>query len=163
MAGHRANPASSGARGRKSGDARNVVADGGAADGFFVVEGLAAERRVDHQIDFPCLDEVDDVGAALVHFENRFDLDACCVKAAAVPRVAKIFNPAATRSFATVADVPLVAIVYANENDALLRQALPGCKLRFGKRQAEGVTRCPSLRRSSASPGRESCRRREIC
>ena len=58
------------------GDARNVVANGGAANGFFVVEGFAAERSVDDQIDFAGLDEIDDVGAAFVYFEDAFGFDA---------------------------------------------------------------------------------------
>ena len=50
VAGHGANAARGSAGGGKRGDAGNVVADGGAANGFFVVERFAAERRIDEQI-----------------------------------------------------------------------------------------------------------------
>ncbi len=76
MAGHGANAERGGARRGQRGNARNVVANGGAADGFFVVEGFAAERRVDEQIDLAGFDEVDDIRAPFVYFVDRFDFDA---------------------------------------------------------------------------------------
>ena len=47
VAGHGADAAGGGAGSGKRGDAGNVVTNGGAADRFFVVEGFAAERRID--------------------------------------------------------------------------------------------------------------------
>ena len=67
-----ANAAGGGVGGRKCRDAGNIVANRSAANGFFVVEGLAAQRRVDDQVDLAGFNEVDDVGAAFVYFENGF-------------------------------------------------------------------------------------------
>ena len=46
-----ANAARGGLRGGKRGDAGHSVTHGGAADGFLVVKGFAAQRRIDDQID----------------------------------------------------------------------------------------------------------------
>src|SRR5690242_17640722 len=67
------------ARGQRR-DARNVVANRGAANGFFIVEGFAAQRRIDDQIDLAGLDEVNDIGPAFVYFEDAFGFDACSVQ-----------------------------------------------------------------------------------
>src|SRR5438094_8396528 len=58
---HGANSARSGVGSGKRGDAGNVVANGGPANGLFVVERFAAERRVDDQIDFSRFHQVDDI------------------------------------------------------------------------------------------------------
>ncbi len=73
---HRSNSFCGGGGGGERGDAGNVVADCGAADGFFVVEGFAAERRVDDEIYFGGFDEVDDVRPAFIYFEDGFDFDS---------------------------------------------------------------------------------------
>src|SRR4029077_12881545 len=73
---HRANSLCSGGGGRKSGDARYVVADGCTTNRFFVVEGFAAQRRVNHQIHFGGLDQVDDIRPTLIDFEDGFDFNS---------------------------------------------------------------------------------------
>ena len=69
-------------------DTRNVVAYRCTANGFFVIEGFASERSVDHQVYFAGLNEIDDVGAALVYFEDAFGFDARALQSGSVPRVA---------------------------------------------------------------------------
>src|SRR5271169_63305 len=66
----RANAAGGSVSRRKRRDARNVIANRRAANGFLVVKRFAAERRVDDQIDLAGLDEVNDVGAAFIHLED---------------------------------------------------------------------------------------------
>ena len=83
VAGHGANAERRGVRRGKRGNARNVVANRSAADGFFVVKRFAAERRVDQQIDLAGLDQVDDIRAPFVYFVNRFASDS---RAARAPR-----------------------------------------------------------------------------
>src|ERR1700684_4533460 len=58
-------------------DAWDVVANGRAANRLFVVERFAAQGRVDHQIDLAGFDQVNDIRAAFVYFENRFRWNAC--------------------------------------------------------------------------------------
>ena len=60
----------------KGGDAGNVMGDCGAADGFLVEEGVAAERGVDDEVDLSALDIVHDVGPAFVDLVNGLDVNA---------------------------------------------------------------------------------------
>src|SRR3989442_2917630 len=62
--------------GRERGDAGDVVADGGAADRFLIVERLAAERRIDDDVHLTGFDQVHDIRAAFVDLVNRFGLNA---------------------------------------------------------------------------------------
>ena len=75
MIDHGADAARRGLRGSKRGDAGDLIAHGGAADGFLVVKRLAAKRRIDDEIDLAALDVVDDVGPPFIHFINGFDFD----------------------------------------------------------------------------------------
>src|ERR1700756_1067990 len=72
-------------RGGKRGDAGDVVADGGAADGLFVVERLAAKRGIDDEADLAGLDKVDDVGSTFVNLENLITRDARGVQGSGGP------------------------------------------------------------------------------
>src|ERR1700675_831028 len=72
----RANSASGSMRRCKGSDTRNVIADRRAPDRFFVIEGFAAQGRVDYQIDLARFHQVHNVGPAFVHFEYRLGLDA---------------------------------------------------------------------------------------
>ena len=60
--------------GRERGDAGHVVANRCATNGFFVVEGFAAERGVNDQIHFARFYQVDDIRPAFVYFEHCLDL-----------------------------------------------------------------------------------------
>src|SRR5579871_6953034 len=62
-----ANAARGGVGRGKRGDAGNVVPNGGPADRFFIVEGFAAERRVQNHVHFARLHQVHDVGPAFVY------------------------------------------------------------------------------------------------
>ena len=55
------------------GDGGDAVQDGRAADGFFVEPRVGALGRIDDDLDFFALDEVDDVGAAFLDFEDAVD------------------------------------------------------------------------------------------
>ena len=75
VSGHGTNAAGRRAGGGKRGDAWDVVTDRGATDGFLVVEGLAAERSVDDEVDFAGFDQVDDIRTAFVDLVDGFDFD----------------------------------------------------------------------------------------
>src|SRR5882724_1940727 len=89
---HGANSARSGVGSGERRDARNVVANGGAANRLFVVERFAAQRRVDDQIDFSRFHQVDDIRPAFTLKTASASIPAPS-KAAAVPRVATSLNP----------------------------------------------------------------------
>lgn len=72
MINQRPNAAGCGLRGGKRGNAGDFVTHGGAPDGFFVIEGLAAEGRINDQIDATGFDEIDDVRAAFVGLVDGF-------------------------------------------------------------------------------------------
>jgi len=72
MINQRPNAAGRGLRRGKRGDARDLITHGGAPDGFFVIEGLAAEGRINDQIDATGFDEIDDVRAAFVGLVDGF-------------------------------------------------------------------------------------------
>src|SRR5438093_6642378 len=58
------------------GDAGYMMIDCGAANRLLVKEGLAAERRVDDEIDFAALDVVHNLRPPFVHIVDCRDLDA---------------------------------------------------------------------------------------
>src|SRR5580704_2796573 len=66
----RANSAGGSVGRRERRDTWNVIANGGSANGFFVVERFATQRRVDDQVDLARFDEVHDVGTSFIHFEH---------------------------------------------------------------------------------------------
>src|SRR6266568_4298960 len=53
-------------RSLKRSDAGNLIAHCGAADGFFVIKGLAAEGRIDDEIDAAGFHQIDDIWPAFV-------------------------------------------------------------------------------------------------
>src|ERR1700726_1455488 len=72
MIDQRTNAAGCSLRRGKRGDAGDPVTHSGAPDGFFVIEGLAAERRINDQIDATGFDQIDDVRAAFVSLIDGF-------------------------------------------------------------------------------------------
>ena len=78
----------------------------------FVVEGFAAERRVDHGNNFAGLDEVHDVRAAFVHFVNGFDFDARAGESGGGAAGGDDFNSGGEK-VRDEADVALIVIVDA--------------------------------------------------
>src|ERR1700681_3440239 len=63
-------------RRRECSNARDVIANGGAANGFFVVKGFTPERGIDDQIDLRGFHQVDDIGSAFVYFEYFFGFNS---------------------------------------------------------------------------------------
>src|SRR5271155_768821 len=137
VSGHGANAAGGGAGGRQRGDAGNVVAHGGAANGFFVVEGFAAERRVDDQIHLAGLDQVHDIRAALVHFVHRFKLDPRASECCAGASRGDDSQAGGSEVLGDGGDMALVVVVDAHEDNSRERQALACGELRLGKGEAE--------------------------
>src|SRR6266851_8920686 len=133
-----ANTARGGVAGSESGDARDVVADGGAANGFFIVKGFAAEWSVDDQIDLAGLDEVDDVGAAFVYFEYAFGLDARSVQRGSGAARGGELKAERRELFADGGEMFFVAVVHAEKHATLAGQALARGELCFGKGLAVG-------------------------
>ena len=72
MIDQRTNAAGRSLRRGKRGDAGDPVTHGGAPDGFFVIEGLAAEGSINDQIDATGFDQIDDVRAAFVSLKDGF-------------------------------------------------------------------------------------------
>ena len=72
MIDQRTNAAGRGLRRGKRGDAGDLVTHCGAPDGFFVIKGLAAEGRINDQIDATGFDQVDDVRTAFVSLVDGF-------------------------------------------------------------------------------------------
>src|ERR1700683_113775 len=136
--GHGANAARCGGAGRQRGDARDVVTDRSAADGFFVVEGFAAERRVDDQVYLSRFDQVNDVRTPFVHFVNRVDFDAGARQSRGRTARGRDAESGGGEIFYDGADMFFVVVVDADENDARKRQPLTSGQLRLGERQAEG-------------------------
>src|SRR5271155_5415942 len=109
---------------RKSRDARNVIANRGAANGFFVVERFAPQRCVDYQIDFTRFDEVDDVRPAFVYFKNRLRGDSCRFQSRRRAARREQAEAKIVKFFSKGAKVPFVAIIDAEKNRALAWQPL---------------------------------------
>src|ERR1700688_880119 len=119
--------------GGKRSDAWNVVANGGAANGFFVVEGFAPERSIDDQIDFASLDQIDDVWAAFIYFKDALGLDPCSVQSSGGAASSGQLKAQRRELLANGGEMLFVAVVDAEENSAFARQALPCGQLCFGK------------------------------
>src|SRR4029077_7880315 len=115
----------------KRGDAWNVVADSSAANGFFVVEGFAAERSVDDQIDFAGLDEIDDVGAAFIYLEYAFGFDSCGLKSSGGSARGGELKPERSEFFTDGREMSFVPIIDAEEDGAFAGKALARGELRF--------------------------------
>src|SRR5580700_6405102 len=72
MIDQRTNATGRGLRCGKRCNAGDFVTHGSAPDRFFVVKGLAAEGRINDQIDATGFDQIDDVGAAFVSLVDGF-------------------------------------------------------------------------------------------
>src|SRR5260370_18967360 len=129
-----ANSGGGGMRSGKRRDARYVVANRRAADGFFVVERFTAQGRVDHQIDLARLHEIHNVGPAFVDFEYRFGFDAGRFQRSRGSPSGKQAKTQRRQLFSKSCQMLLVTVVYAKEHLTLARQALSLRKLRFRKR-----------------------------
>src|SRR5579875_3109722 len=134
LPGHGANAARGGAGRRKRGNARNVVANGGAANGLLVVEGLASERRIDHQIHFTGFDQIDDVRTAFVHFVNFLDVDSGARESRGCATRGDDLQSGGGKILRDPGDGALVVIVDAHEDGAGKRKALASGELRLGER-----------------------------
>src|SRR5437879_8700609 len=123
--------------GRERGDAGDVVADGGAADRFLIVERLAAERRIDDDVHLTGFDQVHDLRAAFVDLVNRFGLNAGALEHCG--GAARRYQPETERRklLRQWQDLALIAVVHAQEERSFARQALAGGKLRLSKGLAE--------------------------
>ena len=62
--------------GAHGGDAGHAVGNSGAPDRFLVAERMRAGGGVDDQLQRPALQQIDRVGPAFIHFEDRLALDA---------------------------------------------------------------------------------------
>ena len=156
----RADRADGGGGAGERGDARHLVHHRGAADRAIVEERLAAERRVDDEIDLAVDDLVGDVRPAFVHLEDDVDVEAVGAQVGGGPArrdqaEAELGEIARDRQ-----QVRLVVVVDADERRAALGQPLPDRQLRLRERDAEVASTRPSPRRSTSSRARESCRRR---
>ncbi len=109
----RANSTRGGVGSRKRRDAGNIVANRGAADGLFVVEGFAAQWRVDDQIDFASFHEVDDIGAAFIYFEHGFGGNAGGFERRGGAARGQQTEAKFMELFSEGGEVALVAVVYA--------------------------------------------------
>src|SRR6185436_19063805 len=69
-----------GGGGGEGGHHQHAVQGGALADGAVVVEGLAAQRGVEDDVDLPALDVVDAVGPALVDLVDHLHVDAVAVQ-----------------------------------------------------------------------------------
>src|SRR5579859_1496004 len=127
----RANAASRGMGGRQRGDTRNVIANGGTPDGFFVVERFAAERGVNDQIDLASFHEVNDVGPAFVYLKHGFRFNSRGFEGRSRATRGEQAEAEIMEFFAKRSDVLFVAIIDAKKNSAFARQPLPGRELRF--------------------------------
>jgi hypothetical protein len=121
----------------KRGDAGDPVTHGCAPDGFFVIEGLAAEGRINDQIDATGFDQIDDVGATFVSLIDGFG---------SYTRRGERSGGAASgqqseSQFGEIAcqrhNMALIVIIDADKDRALAGQLLSSGKLRFGERLAE--------------------------
>src|SRR5580704_15146596 len=119
--------------GRERGDAGDVVADGGAANGFFVVEGFAAKRGVDDQIDFSGFDEVDDIGTAFVDLEDFVAGNAGSPESGAGAASGDELEAESDKFLAEHTDIALVAVIHANKDGAAARKFLTRGELGFGE------------------------------
>src|SRR5579863_8874536 len=129
----RANAARRGVSGGKRCDTRNVVANGGAANRFFIVEGFASERRIDDQVAFAGLNQVNDVGAALIYFEDALGLYAGGVQSRGGAASSGKLKPERRKFFSDRGEMFFVAVVDAEKDRSFAWQALPGGQLRFGE------------------------------
>ena len=85
---------------------------------------------------FPGLDQVDDVGAAFVHFEDGFGRNARGFERRGGAARGEQAEAEFVQFLAERAEMALVAVVDAEKNGALARQPLAGGELRFGEGQA---------------------------
>src|SRR6202050_630809 len=135
---HRADSASGGIGGGKSSDAGDVVADRGASNGFFVVKGFAAQRRVDDQIHFARFDKVHDVGAAFVYFVNGFDLEPGFLECGGGAARGDNLEASRQQVFGEAGNFTLVAVIDADENGAFHWESLSRGELSFREGETEG-------------------------
>src|SRR5437879_6835562 len=115
--------------GRERGNAGDVVADGGAADRFLIVERLAAERRIDDDVHLTGFDQVHDIGAAFVDLVNRFGLNAGALERRG--GAACRYQPETERRklLRQRQDLPLIAGGHAQEERSVARQQSAGGEL----------------------------------
>src|SRR4029077_254802 len=73
----RANPASRRIRGGERGDARNIVANRRAPDGFLIVKRFAAERRIYDHVNFTSLYQVHNIWPPFIHLIHGLRRDTC--------------------------------------------------------------------------------------
>src|SRR5947209_9847982 len=123
--------------GRERGNAGDVVADGGAADRFLIVERLAAERRIDDDVHLTGFDQVHDIRTAFVDLVNRFGLNAGAPERRG--GAARRYQPETARRklLRPWHDLALIAVVHAQEERSFETQALARGKLRLSKGLAE--------------------------
>src|SRR5580693_5387291 len=121
-----ANATSRSVRRRQRRDARNVIANRGAANGFFVVEGFAAKRRVNDQIDFASFDKVHDIGTPFIYFVDRLRWNAGSFEGRGGAARRQQTETQIVQLFSERAEVTLVAVIHAEKNRALTRQARAG-------------------------------------
>ena len=133
----RVNTARRGVRCGKRRDARNMIADGGAANRFFVIKRFAAERRVHDQVDLAGFHQVHDVRPAFIHFEDGLRFDARRLQSGGRSPRSHDAEPELGELLANRSDVPLVAVVHADEHCAAPRKPLARSELRLGKRLPE--------------------------
>src|SRR5580692_10374373 len=119
-------------------NAWNVITNRRATNRFFVVERFAAERRVDDQVDLAGFDEVNDVGPALVYFEDGFCWNPCSFECRGGTAGSEQPEAKLVKLFSERAKVSLVAIVDAEKNRAFARQPLSRSELRFREGQTIG-------------------------
>src|SRR5260370_18498672 len=130
----RANSARGGVRRGKRGDTRYVVADRRAQDRVFIVERFASQWCVDHQVDLASFYQVHNVWPAFVHLEYRFGFDAGRFQGSGSSTRGKQAKTQRRQLFSKNSQMLFVAVVYAEENRTLARQALPRGKLGLRER-----------------------------
>src|SRR5262249_18759135 len=112
-------------------DAGNTMVDRRAANGFFVEEGFATQRRVDDEIAFPALDVVGNVRPAFVHFIDAFDLDAGVTQNASGTARCDDLETHFQKIGSDFGDEVLVVLIDADKRDSRFRQDRPGTDLRL--------------------------------
>src|SRR6266852_4943325 len=121
-------------RGGERGDTRNIVANGRAANRFFVVERFAPEGSVDHEIDLALFHQVHNIRPAFVYFEYRIGLDACGFQRGSGSTRREQTKTQRRQLFSKCSELLFVTVIHAEKNGTLARQALPRRKLRLRKR-----------------------------